>query len=276
MKFKIIVDSSGNMKSDYIKDKDVGFAVAPLTMRIDDVEYVDDDNIDVDKLLAAIDKTKGKPTSSCPSPSVFLSCYEDCDYAIVITISAKLSGSFNSATLAASMTNKANNIFVLDSKAVAGSIQILADKCYELIKKGLNFEDIRKELTYTRDSLDLLFVLNKFDNLVRNGRMNKVTAFIATKMSIKPLCYADDGEIKVKEKIRTLEGTYKRLVANIEKFASHTKGKSCIIAHTKNLEGAQILEKSIAQKYHFAKILIVENRGLCAFYSLKGGIMVSF
>jgi fatty acid-binding protein DegV len=124
--------------------------------------------------------------------------------------------------------------------------------------------------------LNLLFVLNKFDNLVRGGRMNKIVAFIASKIAIKPLCYADDGEIRIKEKIRTLEGSLKRLVVNIGNFLPSSKGKKCVICHTTNESGAKYIESLIKEQYDFKEVVVRENRGLSAFYSLEGGIIVSF
>lgn len=276
MKFKIIVDSSANLVNDYIKDKDVLFESIPLSIRIGNKEYIDDDNIDLDEMMNKLEDSNEKASSSCPSPSSFLDAMNGATYYIVITISSKLSGSFNSATVAKSMADNPDNIFLLDSKATAGSMILLADKAYELIKQGFEFKNIIKELTYYRDSLNLLFILNKFDNLVRNGRMNKVTAFIASKLMIKPLCFADNGEISVKEKIRTLEGVYKRLVVNVGKLSEVTKDKICIICHTNNEDGANSLKKAIEEYYQFKEVRVIKNRGLCSFYALDKGVIVSF
>ena len=106
--------------------------------------------------------------------------------------------------------------------------------------------------------------------------MNKVVAFIATMAFIRPLCYGEDGEIKVKEKIRTLKGALKRLVVNIGKMVSETKDRICVISHTCNEADAMYLKTLIKEQYEFKEIIVEENRGLCAFYSLQGGIIVSF
>lgn len=276
MKYKICVDSSSNLVNSYINDEKIGFKVIPLTIRVGKKEFVDDDNLNVASMLKEVEETKEQCSSSCPSPSDFLENYQNAEHVICITISKKLSGSFNSACVARDMSENKDNIFVIDSKLTAGAMRLLADKAYELCKKDIDFDEIKAELTKYRDSIQLLFVLDKFDNLVRNGRMSKVTAFIAQLAAIKPLCYGDDGEIKIKEKIRTFKGVLKRLVHNIGVMCPVTKGRTCVISHTDNKESALFLKNLIEQEYEFDKIILDDNRGLCSFYALRGGLIVSF
>ena len=276
MKYKICVDSSSNLVNSYINDEKIGFKVIPLTIRVGKKEFVDDDNLNVASMLKEVEETKEQCSSSCPSPSDFLENYQNAEHVICITISKKLSGSFNSACVARDMSENKDNIFVIDSKLTAGAMRLLVDKAYELCKKDIDFDEIKAELTKYRDSIQLLFVLDKFDNLVRNGRMSKVTAFIAQLAAIKPLCYGDDGEIKIKEKIRTFKGVLKRLVHNIGVMCPVTKGRTCVISHTDNKESALFLKNLIEQEYEFDKIILDDNRGLCSFYALRGGLIVSF
>ena len=275
MKFKIIVDSSSNLVSTSYQDKEIGFSVVPLTLRIDGKDYVDNDDINVNEMLDNLNKCTDCKTS-CPSPQAYLNELDEAEYNFIVTITSKLSGSFNSACVARNMAKDPNKVFVLDSKGTAGSLILLVEKLFSLIKEGKEYEEIVQEITKARDEINLLFVLDKFDNLVRNGRINKAIAFIASKISIKPLCYADDGEIKVKEQIRTLRGVSHRLVHNIGKMCAETKNKICVICHTKNLEFAKLIKELIEQDYQFKEVRILDNRGLCSFYSLEGGIIVTF
>ncbi len=276
MEYKIVVDSSSNLKSDYIKDEEVGFEVVPLTIRVNGNEYVDNDNINLEAMFKDLDSSKEAGKTSCPAPNDFLEAFKGAKHIIVVTISSKLSGCFNSATVAKNMNETGADILIVDSKLVAGAMRILVDTAYRLIKEGKSYEEITKILLEKRDNTNLLFVLDKFDNLVKNGRMSKVVAFIATMAFIKPLCYGDDGEIKVKEKIRTLKGALKRLVVNIGKMVSDTKDRICVISHTDNEYDALYLQTLIKEEYEFKDVIVENNRGLCAFYSLKGGIIVSF
>ncbi|HKL73171.1 MAG TPA: DegV family protein [Candidatus Onthovivens sp.] len=278
MKYKIVCDSSSNLTSDYLKsEKDIAFGIAPLSIYVKGKEFVDDDHIDVNKLLDEVNATSEKSTSSCPSPQDFINNFEGAEEVFCFTITSKLSGAYNSACLAKELMKDRNEkVFVLDSKLVAGTIEQLVIKCVELIKEGLAYEEICQKLEEYRDSLKLFFALDKFDNLVKNGRMSKITALIAQMIAIKPLCYGDNGEIKIKEKIRTFKGVLVRLAYNIEKYGIDFSSQICIISHTRNAEGAQKLKELIEATTKFKEIIIRENRGLCAFYSLDGGILCAF
>ncbi|MDY4857728.1 MAG: DegV family protein [Candidatus Onthovivens sp.] len=276
MKFKIIVDSSSNLLNSYYQDKkDVAFKVVPLTIRIGQEEFIDNDELDVNRMLDVLRLNDGGQ-SSCPSPNDYLRELDEAEYSFIITITSKLSGSFNSACVARTMCKNPEHVFVIDSKGTAGSIVLIAEKLFELIKENKEFSVITNEITAFRNSVNLLFALDRFDNLVRNGRMSKLAAFIAEKIAIKPLCYADDGEIKIKEKIRTFRGVIKRMTHYIGKMCEDTTNKICIIAHTRNESAALELKKDIEENYHFKEVRVMENRGLCAFYALEGGLIVTF
>lgn len=276
MKFKIIVDSSSNLLNSYYQDKkDVAFKVVPLTIRIGQEEFIDNDELDVNRMLDVLRLNDGGQ-SSCPSPNDYLRELDEAEYSFIITITSKLSGSFNSACVARTMCKNPEHVFVIDSKGTAGSIVLIAEKLFELIKENKEFSVITNEITAFRNSVNLLFALDRFDNLVRNGRMSKLTAFIAEKIAIKPLCYADDGEIKIKEKIRTFRGVIKRMTHYVGKMCEDTTNKVCIIAHTQNESAALELKKDIEENYHFKEVRVMENRGLCAFYALEGGLIVTF
>ena len=276
MKFHICVDSSSNLLSNHIQDPEVGFSVIPLTIRVGSEEFVDNDSLNVEEMLNKAENSKTACTSSCPSPQDFLNHFEDSEYVICVTISHKLSGCYNSACVAKDMSKNKDNILIVDSLLTAGAMRLIVDRAYKLIKEGLSFEEIKDKLLKYRDSIQLLFVLDKFDNLVKNGRMSKVVAFIAQLAATKPLCYGDGGEIKIKEKIRTFKGVLKRLVHNIGLMCPVTKGRVCVISHTDNKENALLLKTMIEAEYDFDSIIVEDNRGLCSFYALRGGLIVSF
>ena len=274
MKYKIVVDSSSDLDENYIKDNEVGFEVVPLSINVDDITFEDNKNLNVDEMLKAMHESKVKATSACPSCGYFSTSYEEAEYIICITMTSKLSGTYNSAYLGSNESN--SKVHVIDSKATGGVMQLLVDKAYELIKQNLSFETICNILEEYKDELNLFFVLDKFDNLVKAGRMSKIAAFIANALYIKPLCVAQEGMIEVYEKPRTRKGALNRLIESIGKKSVNTKNKKCIIGHCKNFEDAQFLKEEISKKYQFKEIIINEMKGLCSFYALEKGIIVSF
>lgn len=276
MKYKIICDSSANLLSEHYHSSNVSFDSVPLSIYIDGKEYVDDENCDIEQMIHDMNNPSSKLSSSCPSPNEYLKHLEGADKFIIITISSHLSGSYNSAYIAHNMYKNPDDVFVIDSKLVAGAMELIADEAFNLIEQGLDFEKIKEKLTKYRDERNLLFVLDKFDNLIKQGRVNKVVGFLATKFNIKPLCYGEDGVIKIKEKVRTIQGVLKRLVINIGHMCEVTKDKVLIISSTKADNSVQFLKEEINKLFEFKEIRIRENRALCAFYAMEGGIIVSF
>ena len=217
-----------------------------------------------------------KASTSCPSPKAFYDAYQGADKVIVITLSQKVSGAYNSACVARDMMEHPENVFVFDSYAACGVQELIARRAIEEIKKGSSFEEIQKALEEERASRKILFVLEKFDSLMRTGRVPKVVTTLATKLKIKPVGIAKNGEIHIQEIVRTVGGTLKRFVANIQKFCEDTKGKLCVISHTLNPERAQDLKKIIEEKYEFSDVIIRPNQGISSYYGNLNAIMVSF
>lgn len=278
MKYKIIADSSCDVKNDYLKDKDIPFEVVPLIINIGEQQFVDDDNVDVSSLLGALKSSFSshfiKSSTACPSPGRFLeACSADNNF--IITISGKLSGTFNSAMVAKNSAD-GKNIHVIDSKSTSVNLTLIINELVRLIESGLEYEEICQRIDEFNENSQLLFVLGKFDNLVKNGRMSKLTSILATALHIKPLCEASEGEIKIIEKPRTQNAALKRLCATIGVKTSVTKGKECLISYCVNLDLAKQMKQMIEEAYEFDRIEIIPMRGLCSYYSLENSIIVSF
>lgn len=277
MKYKIILDSMSNLvQGDKLAD-DVDLDVVPLTLRLNDVDYVDDGHNDLSEIIPMVLKDKKLESStSCPSPHAFLDCMKGADKYIIITLSQRVSGSYNSACLAKTMAEDPSSVFVLDSMSDCGVIELIARKAIDLIHEGKSFEEICDTIEKYREEVNILFIVDRYDTLIRKGRVNKLVASIASILKIKPLGIAKGGEIRIQEKVRTLEGTVKRLIVNIEKFCADTKDKVCIISHTLNPEKANMVKDMIKEKYQFKEIIIRDNSLVNSYYGLTGCVMVSF
>lgn len=275
MKFKIIVDSSSDMTKNHFKDEEIGFEIIPLTINVNNHEFLDDENLDCKKMLDAMHNFNGKSTSSCPPPQKFIDACT-ADYNFIITITSKLSGTFNCANLAASsIINK--KCFVIDSKATSGSIALIAQKIYSLIKEEKEYDEICEKIIEYRNNNKLFFILDDFDNLIKNGRMSKFTAAIARIILIKPICIADNGEIKIYKKVRTRKTAITKMIDEIAnlKNIDFTK-RECIISHCLDYEEAKRIKDMLISKLPFKNVNVVPMKGLCSFYALEKGIIVSF
>ncbi len=273
MKFQILTDSASDLTNGYINEKDVVFKVIPLTINISDREYVDDDLLDCKEMLEDMHKTR-KSSSACPAPQSFLQEFDNADYTFIVTITSKLSGSYNAACVARNSYKSPEKIFVIDSMATSGTEILIVDKLLKLIKKGHSFEDIQREITEYRDKRSLYFILQKFDNLVKNGRMSEFASLIANALVIRPVCVAHEGEIKVAKKAIGEKNAFSKLVKMICEKAKDFSKETLIITHCFAEEEANTFKKSIEEKCNFKEIRILPMRGLCSYYALERGIIV--
>lgn len=273
MKYQILVDSASDLTDDYIKDENIGFKVVPLTIRTGEQEFVDDNTLDTAKMLEQMHANK-KSTSACPSPESFLENFSNAQYTFIVTITSKLSGCYNSAVVAKNSYEKSENVCVIDSKAVSGTEILIVDRLKQLIEEGKEFEEICNEIQKFRDERELFFILHKFDNLVNNGRMSKFSYLLANTLSIKPVCVANDGEIKVAKKVIGIKNAFSKMITMIgEKIKDFSK-RVLIITHCFAEKEANDIKDSIEKKYNFKEIRVKPMRGLCSFYALEKGIIV--
>ena len=273
MKYQILVDSASDLLSDYYTDPEIGFKVVPLTIHVNDKEYVDNDSLNIQEMLADMHASK-KSSSACPAPQSFLSEFDNAEYTFIVTITSKLSGCYNSAVVAKNSYSKPENICVIDSKAVSGTEMLIVDKLIELIKQDLPYEQIVKEITEYRDKRSLYFILQKFDNLVNNGRMSKIAGLIASKLVIRPICIAYEGEIKIAKKIIGIKNTFTKLVQMIAEKAKDFSKETLIITHCFAEEEANYIKSDLEKKCNFKEIRILPMRGLCSYYALEKGLII--
>ena len=139
MKWKIITDSGCDIHSLDTNSQDIGYACVPLKILIGDYEYIDDAKTDISVLIEKLGEYKGKTSSACPAPADFEKEFDDAENIIVITLAAKLSGSYNSALLAQEMyleSHPEKKIHVVNSLAAGPKESLLAYKAIECIKSG--------------------------------------------------------------------------------------------------------------------------------------------
>lgn len=273
MKYKIVADSSANLYS----LSDVDYESVPLKIITSAAEYVDDEKLDVEKMVSEIKNTKGKSGTSCPNIGDWLSAFEGADYVFAITITSKLSGSYASAEEAAKIYEEAHpgaKVYVIDSLSTGPEMRIIIEFIRDRIKAGHIFEDIRKGVKEKLEHTHLLFSLQSLTNLARNGRVNPAVAKIAGVLGIRILGAAKEGVLDPLHKIR---GEGKMLEAMFEEMKNRgfNNGK-VFIAHCFNTESANILKEKILAEFPKSEIVIGKTGALCSFYAERGGLLVGF
>ena len=271
---KIIVDSCTDI-NDAIKDN---FETIPLKIIIDS-EEITDKNLDTDVLL---NKIKGSLTlkTACPSPGEYYDSFIKNKENFVVTLSSKLSGSYNSAMTACEMI-KENSldsfVHVFDSRSASSAQSMISIKIKELIDLDHTKEEIVNITSNYVEKLKTLFILDSYDHLAKAGRLSKVTASLATFLHICPIMSANkEGEIVALEKVRGKKKAFRKLVDMIGEENVDYENTILGITHVNALEKAQKLKEDILKKYPFKEIMIFEARGISTVYADDGRIVVAF
>ena len=196
-----------------------------------------------------------------------------------MTLSGKLSGSYNSALLAKNMYQEEHpdtKIEIVDSQSASCGQMLLALKIKELKEKGLSFEEVKQKITHFRDNMQTKFVLESLENLRKNGRLTNVTAMICNVLNIKPVMAAKEGEIIKLDQARGMGKALLRMVEYIEADAKDVTTKILGIAHCNNRERAEFVKHEILKRVPFKDCIIVDTAGVSTLYANDGGIIVSY
>ena len=277
MDYKIVADSSCDLNAELEKYMDV--KLIPFKIDIDDKSFIDDENIDMDDLYKSMKASPNPIRSSCPSPGDFKAQFVDSDNIFVVTISSKLSATYNSVILAKDMILeefKDKFVHVFDSKGASVTETLTAMKIQDSINMKLSREEIVNRVEEYIDELKTYFISEDLSNLIKNGRISKTQGLIANLLNIKPVMRADEeGNIETVEKIRGSKKAFKRLVEIIGEKGSNFEEKIAAISHANALDKALALKEDL-KKYNFKDIIIVETTALSAVYVNDGGIIISF
>ena len=200
MSVRIIIDSTADMPKE-LKNR---CHVVPLTVHFGDTEYIDGVTIDHKTFYEMLVESDTLPSTSQATPAAFSQLFEEVtgagDTAVVITLSSYLSGTYQSAMIAAADFEE--KIYVVDSQTVAIGTGILAELALQLADAGMDAKSLAETITQQRENVRVVALLDTLEYLKRGGRISKTVAFAGGLLSIKPVVCVDKGEIKVLGKAR--------------------------------------------------------------------------
>ena len=278
MSFKIVVDSCCEMTSQM--QRDPCYTKVPLTIRSNGSTFVDDDTFDQADLLWSMKQSEEAPATSCPPPQTYLDAFRcGADDIYVVTLSALLSGSHNSAMQAKMMLEEDNpeiNVHVFNSCSAVCGETIIAMKIKELAETGMPFKHVVREVEKFIYRMKTLFVLESLENLRKNGRLTKLQAVVTGALKIKLFLHATpEGEIGKLGQALTVKQALTKLVDKAASDPDHV-GRTLIITHCNCLERAFQVKAMVESKCQFGDIFITESGGITTVYANDGGIVVAY
>ncbi len=213
-KIRILTDSGSDLCPPFPQN----LTVIPLTIHFGPEEYRDGETIDHKTFYEKLLSNKELPTTSLIPPGQFQAAFEKAREAgetvIAVVLSSKLSGTYQSAVLAA---QEFDNVYVVDSMNATLGEQILVKYALQLAEQGLSAQEIVAELERSKSHVNLMGLPGTLEFLRRGGRMSKTIAVLGSALSIKPVLRLVDGVVVMVGKARGFKNGYSYLSQEVTK-----------------------------------------------------------
>ncbi len=278
MSFQVIVDSCCDLTPE-MRGSGL-FRNIPLTIYVGDSTFRDDIKLDSQDLVDAMNMCEEASHTACPAPADYLSMFERCEGDLyVVTLSALLSGSHNSAWQAAHIfleEHADRNIHVFNSCSASSGETLIAAKIAQLAGAGLPFHEVVQVVDHYIKGMNTLFVLENLDNLRKAGRLTRVQSLITGALRVKLVMGSTpEGEICRHGQALSIKQALSKLVAIMSEDEKH-RGKTLCISHCLCRERAEMLAMLAKKSCDFSDIIITDTRGISSYYANSGGVIVAY
>lgn len=277
MSYKVIVDSCGELTEEM---KASGkFETASLGIEVGGEHIIDDETFDQAAFLKKVAECPECPKSSCPSPERYMESYHcDAERIYAVTLSAELSGSYNSAALGKNLYTEEygeKDIYIFNSRSASVGETLIAMKIAECEENGMTFEEVIEAVEAYIESQNTFFVLETLDTLKKNGRLTGLKSVVATALNIKPVMGATpEGTICQLGQARGVKKALAKMVEHVIAESGDAKDKILAISHCNCQERAEGVKKMLLEKGEFKDVVILDTRGISSMYASDGGVIV--
>ena len=229
MKTRIVVDSTADILPEYLDQ----IHTVPLTVSFGEEEYIDGVTMDHRTFYQKLIETDAMPSTSQASPAAFAEQYDqaaaDDEEVVVITISSKLSGTYQSAMIAAAGRS---SVYVVDSENASVGCGILVGLALRYLRDGMIASAIAEKLQEDKKKIVVIALLDTLEYLKRGGRISKAAAFAGGLLNIKPVISIADGEIQLLGRARGSKMGNNLLAQQIQKVGGIDFTKPVLLGYT--------------------------------------------
>lgn len=262
--YYILTDSTSDLTPELVEQLDID--VLPMDFIIGDNtyhHYPDSHELnetDFYKCLRDGKISKTVQINICTFIEYFEKYLKEKKDVLYISFSSALSGTYNSACLAAKdleKTYKDNKIVIVDSKCASMGLGLLVYNAVQKKKEGLTIDELEKWITEARDHLCHWFTVDDLFHLKRGGRVSSATAVFGTMLNIKPVMHVDlVGRLIPVEKVRGRRQSLDSLVEHMKKTVSNAKDQVIFISHGDCIEDAEYVKNLVEKKFSPKKVCI--------------------
>ena len=278
MSFHIVADSCCELTADMKKRGNI--EIAPLTLEVGGESILDDETFDQKYFLKRVAECPECPKSACPSPDYFRKSFlNGAERCSAVTLSAQLSGSYNSAVLGANLAQEENEdlkIHVFNSRSASIGETLIVKKIVECEEAGMSFERVVETVELYISTQHTYFVLENLETLRKNGRLSKAKALVASALKIKPVMGAtSEGDIVQLDQARGINKALMKMVDAIVNDAQHVENKTLAISHCNCPERAEMVKEALLERLAVQDVFVLDTQGVSSMYANDGGIIIA-
>ena len=275
---KLITDGSCDLSQEIIEKSKVD--IVDVMVSFGDKSYSTRKDITISQFYDMMKDYSDLPKTSCPSPNQFLEAF-DCEEEniIVLCLTSKLSGIYNSAVLAKNMYEEEfgnrKRIEIIDSTTGSIGQALLVSKIADMIEADKEMDEILGEIDRLKNELVFYGALHTLENAIKGGRINPIAGKIIGILNFKAIVHITDGVVKPVDKARGEKNSLNKVIENIKNNMEKTSGKILAIGHANCLEKALKVKESLQSIHQFDEVHIMEVGPSMGVYTSEGAILAA-
>lgn len=275
---KLITDGSCDLSKEIIESSKV--EIVDVMVSFGDKSYSTRTDITIPEFYEMMKGYKELPKTSCPSPNQFLEAF-DCeeDNIIVLCLTSKLSGIYNSAVLAKNMYEEENGnkkrIEIIDSTTGSIGQALLVSKVANMIDEDKNMDEIVNTIEKLKHEIVFYGALHTLENAIKGGRINALAGKIIGALNLKAIVHITDGLVKPIDKARGDKNSINKVIDYIKNNIDKTSGTKLAIGHANCLDRAMKIKEVLEDCHNFEEVHVMEVGPSMGVYTSEGAVLVA-
>ncbi|MHA0858334.1 DegV family protein [Paenibacillus sp. CMAA1364] len=279
MSIKIITDSGSDLPVEYINKYNI--SIVNLSVHFANESMPADMNAET--FYTKMRESKDLPTTASPSPQDFLEKFKEVQQGtdiLVICMSSNISSTYQAAVIAKEMyveEGYTNVIEVLDSKTFSGGLSLVVGMAAKWSQTCSNLSELKDKVVHQIKDVKAYFTLETLDNVIRGGRLNRLSGAVASMLNIKLLLkISEEGTVDVIEKTRGLQKAMTTLLSRLDEKQHDYETAVIAIVHSNCEKRAVEIKERILEKHPFKEVMFSNMGPIMGTYAGEGGIGIAF
>ncbi len=257
---RIVMDSAGDLPVEWISKYEID--VIPINVHMGNEVFLEDVDLSISQFYSWVKKTGKVPKTSQPSPQQFIKFYREIarpgDVILSIHLTSKLSGTYESAVLAArELKYQGFKIIPFDTLAGTGILGYMCREAREMDRQGASVEQILERMGQIRDNTQVIFTVDSLEFAQKSGRVQMIESILASILKIKPIITLKEGTLAVADKVRTRKASLEFILQEMSQRVGEKLINTAII-HANDLAPALEISEKV-EKLMNVKDLFIED-----------------